>query len=104
MKVDRQYLKKMIMEEIEQETSSVENPIEQDTDKKPVVVKFDTSTSQPWEVKFTERGFVVDGTRLSFEFIEDALSKEVNLIMNNGKGMILDAVKLQKILKYKGQF
>lgn len=64
-------------------------------------VKFDTKTERPFDVKFSERGFSVEGTRLSFELAEKALSKNFNLVLNGGKGLILDAVRLNKILKYK---
>lgn len=63
-------------------------------------VIFDKST-KPFEVIFSERGFEVEGERFSFEFLETALSKNVNLLLNDGKGMLLDKVKMTKILKYK---
>lgn len=64
-------------------------------------VIFDKSTGTPFEVIFSERGFSVEGTRLSFEELETAISKEYNIVLKNGKGLQLDAVKMQKILKYK---
>lgn len=69
--------------------------------KKTLVVNFDKSTQTPFQVKFTERGFLIGETRLSFEFIEAALSKEVNIVLENGSGLVLDAIRMQKILKYK---
>ena len=68
---------------------------------KAYLVKFDKDTQRPFNVKFTERGFSVEGTRLSFEVLENALSKNYILTLNNGKGLLLDAIKMQKILKYK---
>lgn len=69
--------------------------------KKPKKVIFDKSTGAPFEVVFSERGFLIDNTRFSFEDIETALSKEYNIVLQNGKGLQLDAVKMQKILKWK---
>ena len=68
---------------------------------KPKKVIFDKSTGSPFEVVFSERGFLVEGTRFSFEELETAISKKYNIILNEGKGLSLDAVKMQKILKYK---
>jgi len=85
------------LEEIIQSTPIVptEKPKAKET-----VVTFDKSTS-PYEVIFSERGFEINETRLSFEFIETALSKEVNIVLNKGKGLVLDSIKMEKILKYK---
>ena len=70
---------------------------------KKTVVTFDKST-KPFEVTYSERGFDIGGTRLSFEFIEAAISKDVNIVLDKGKGLVLDSVKMQKILKYKGLY
>ncbi len=67
---------------------------------KETVVKFDKSTT-PYEVKFSERGFEIGGTRLSFELLETALSKDINIVLDKGKGLVLDSIKMEKILKYK---
>jgi len=77
-------------------------PITTPINKKPeeTVVTFDKSTN-PYEVIFSERGFEIKGTRFSFEFIENALSKDVNIVLDKGKGLVLDSVKMEKILKYK---
>jgi hypothetical protein len=95
-------------------SDSGQNPLQEDIDnylseleenqKKVYVVKFDTKTSNPFEVRFSERGFLIDDTRLSFEIIETALSKDLQITLKDGKGMVLDAVKMQKILKYKDKF
>lgn len=69
--------------------------------KKTLIVNFDKSTKTPFQVKFTERGFLIGETRLSFEFLEAALSKDVNIVLENGSGLVLDAIRMQKILKYK---
>ncbi len=78
-----------------------ENLFGESTKKKPVRVQFDKMSDDPFVAEFSERGFLIDGTRLSFESIEDALSKEYIITLKNGSGRILDAVKMQKILKYK---
>ena len=72
--------------------------------KKPVRVMFDKSSGAPFYVDFSERGFAINDTRLSFELIESALSKEFNIILDHGQGLSLDQVKMQKILKYKDRF
>ena len=64
-------------------------------------VQFDSKTPNPFIVVFSERGFLIDGTRMSFEALEDAISKEYDIILNKGNGIHLDAVRMQKILKYK---
>ena len=68
---------------------------------KPKKVIFDKSTGSPFEVVFSERGFLIEGTRFSFEELETAISKKYNIVLDGGKGMSLDPVKMQKILKYK---
>jgi hypothetical protein len=67
------------------------------------VVLFDKGQDGEFKVKFSERGFLIDGTRLSFESVEDAISKNYNIHLNGGQGIVLDAVRMQKILKYKGR-
>ena len=69
-----------------------------------VKVNFDTKTAQPFQVEFSERGFLIGDTRLSFEVIETALSKNFTITLENGAGLVLDAIKMQKILKYKDRF
>lgn len=71
---------------------------------KPTKVVFDKSTGSPFEVVFSERGFAIEGTRMSFEELETAISKNYNINLNGGQGLNLDAVKMQKILKYKDRF
>jgi hypothetical protein len=71
---------------------------------KAYLVRFDKNTQTPFQVKFTERGFSIDGTRLSFEALENALSKNYTITLSNGKGLALDAIRMQKILKYKNRW
>ena len=90
---------KKIKDLIKEAMSFLEIDAQAPVDKKPTVVQFDKSSPAPWEVKFTERGFLVDGTRLSFEELEHAISKNYSIELSSG--MKLDAVKMQAILKYK---
>lgn len=71
--------------------------------KKTMKVIFDKSTGKPWEVSFTDRGFQIGETRLSFENIENAIDKNFNIVLDAGNGIVLDQNKLNKILKYKGK-
>jgi len=69
---------------------------------KPKGVRFNPGLENEYIVTFSERGFLIDDTRLSFEEIENAVSKEYTITLKNGT--ILDAVKMQQILKYKDIF
>ncbi len=71
---------------------------------KATIVKFDSETETPFTVKFSERGFSIDGTRLSFEALHNALSKEYTITLNNGEGLELTPVRMQKILKYEDTY
>lgn len=86
---------------IRRKFARMEEQIQQPEKKKTLIVNFDKSTKAPFQVKFTERGFLIGETRLSFEFLEAALSKDVNIVLENGSGLVLDAIRMQKILKYK---
>lgn len=72
--------------------------------RKPTKVNFDKNSDNPFSVVFSERGFLLNGTRLSFEELETAISKNYSITLDGGNGMALDAVKMQKILKYKDLF
>lgn len=90
---------KILSEKIEQVANvAVETQAQK---KKPVKVIFDKSSSAPWEVVFSERGFLVGETRLSFEEIKNALSKNYQIVLDAGNGLVLDGVKMQSILKYE---
>lgn len=89
------------------EPTPVGNPVSQgmpQVPKRKVKVIFDKKTGNPFEAEFTERGFLIGTTRLSFEIIETALSKNFNITLEGGNGLVLDAIKMQKILKYKDKF
>lgn len=93
-------VRKILSEQVGVGASPV--PMEQPKPKmKPTKVVFDKSTGAPFEVIFSERGFAIEGTRMSFEELETAISKNYNITLDGGKGLSLDAVKMQKILKYK---
>lgn len=93
---------KILSEKIEQvANAAVEAQAEK---KKPVKVVFDKSSAAPWEVIFSERGFLVGETRLSFEEIKNALSKNYQIVLDAGNGLVLDGVKMQSILKYEDRF
>ena len=68
---------------------------------KKTMVNFDQDTKEPFTVTFSERGFSIGDTRLSFEVLEQALSKGYNLKMDQGQGLELTPVRMQKIMKYK---
>lgn len=90
---------KVLAEKIEQVVNATaESQVQK---KKPVKVVFDKSSSAPWEVIFSERGFLVGDTRLSFEEIKNALSKNYQIVLDAGNGLVLDGVKMQSILKYE---
>jgi hypothetical protein len=91
-------------EQEEQNDLSNPNPVNNTPTNKAYLVKFDQNTQAPFDVKFTERGFSINGTRLSFEALENALSKNYTITLNNGKGLSLDAIRMQKILKYKDKW
>ena len=80
---------------------STQPPVKAEQPVKATVVNFDKDTEHPFSVKFTERGFVIDNTRLSFETIENALSKGYDIVLNQGQELHLNQVRMQKILKYK---
>jgi hypothetical protein len=71
---------------------------------KTTVVKFDSETDTPFTVKFSERGFSIGGTRLSFETLDNALSKGYNITLEHGAGLELTPVRMQKILKYEDKY
>jgi len=90
-------VKKSLSEQAELGANPGQAPV---VERKPTKVTFDKS-SQPFSVIFSERGFLIEDTRMSFEELETAISKKYNIVLNHGDGLVLDAVKMQKILKYK---
>jgi hypothetical protein len=94
-KIKKEFIKTLHegLEEIIQSTPGKPKP-------KETIVTFDKSTN-PYQVTFSERGFEINGTRFSFEFLETALSKDVNIVLEKGQGLVLDSIKMEKILKYK---
>ena len=99
--VMKEELIKTLKESLEELTQSIPQPSPVLKQKpKETVVTFDKSTN-PFEVVFSERGFEINGTRFSFEFLETAISKDITIILDKGNGIKLDIVKMNKILKYK---
>jgi len=96
-KIKKQFVK-TLCEELEEAIQLT--PAKPKVKPKETVVTFDKSTT-PFQVNFSERGFEIAGTRFSFEFLEIALSKDVNIVLDKGQGLVLDSIKMNKILKYK---
>jgi len=69
---------------------------------KPKAVRFNKGLENEYVITFSERGFLVGDTRMSFEEIENAISKEYTITTKDGT--VLDSVKMQQILKYKDLF
>lgn len=69
---------------------------------KPKSVRFNKGLENEYIVTFSERGFLINKTRLSFEELHNAISKEYTITLKDGT--VLDAVKMQQILKYKDIF
>ena len=86
--------------EPKQASSPAEVPTEQPAKAPQTLVNFD-DPEQPFKVMFSERGFSIEDTRLSFEEIEQALSKGYNITLSQGEGLELTPVRMQKIMKYK---
>jgi hypothetical protein len=95
-------IKETFVKELKEGLEEINQPINniQVRKAKETVVKFDKSTS-PFEVIFSERGFEINKTRFSFEFIETAISKNINITLDKGNGLVLDTIKMEKIIKYK---
>ena len=96
-------LKRNFFTEQDEELKSNFPPIE-GSNNKVYLVKFDKNTQQPFDVKFTKRGFSIEGTRLGFETIENALSKNYVITLGGGKGFVLNPIRMQQILKYKDKW
>lgn len=92
------FLRKDIYTVLKEALASGEPPVQQNPGK-PQSVRFNPGLETEYIVTFSERGFLLDGTRLSFEEIQSALSKEYTINLKGG--ILLDAVKMQQILKYK---
>lgn len=82
-----------------EQSPSIEQP---NKSVKPQAVRFNPGLENQYVVTFSERGFLIDDTRLSFEEIENALSKEYSITLKSGT--IIDPVKMQQILKYKDRY
>ncbi len=77
------------------------NPVAADKPKpKTTVVTFDSKTDHPYNVIFSERGFQIQGVRMSFETIETAINKNYDIILNE-TNFRLTQIIMTKIMKYK---
>lgn len=89
----------------EKDKDKEEEPGEERKEKKTkpekTIVKFEGNTDHPFNVTFSERGFLIGNTRMSFEDIEEAISKEYNIVLNRGEGLELTQSRMNEILKYK---
>jgi len=79
-----------------------ESQPQQQVQLKPKSVRFNKGLENEYIVTFSERGFLINNTRLSFEELHSAISKEYTITLKDGT--VLDAVKMQQILKYKDTF
>lgn len=70
--------------------------------KKNVIIQFGKGTKYPFYVNFTQRGFLIGETRLSFELLEKALSKNFTITLKDG--FVLNNVRMQQILRYKNVY
>jgi hypothetical protein len=69
---------------------------------KPKMVRFNKGLDNEFTAVFSQRGFSIGDTRMSFEEIGMALSKEYTIVLKDGT--TLDAVKMQQIMKYEDLF
>jgi len=95
----KEKLKNEIVEKLKEGIGNMQGVMSTNKPRSTKVI-FDKSTN-PFEIDFSERGFEVEGERFSFEFIETSLSKNINITLNDGKGLVLDKIRMSKILKYK---
>ena len=105
MKILRKKISEAIHQNMGTNRANVVPQPQEPVKKKSFKVVFDKATGKPWEVHFTERGFLVGGnTRLSFENLHTAIHKNFNIVLEGGQGLILDQIKMNKILKYEDRF
>lgn len=69
---------------------------------KPKQVVFNKGLETEYTVQFSERGFLIGNTRMSFEELDHALSKGYTITLKDGT--MLDPVKMQQIKKYEDTY
>lgn len=69
---------------------------------KPKMIRFNKGLENEFTAVFSQRGFSIGDTRMSFEEIAIALSKEYTITLKDGT--VLDAVKMQQLMKYEDLF
>ncbi len=101
MKELRQEISKIFREALLSEDFP-DSPRKKQVSMKPKSVRFNKGLENEYVVTFSKRGFLIGGTRMSFEELEHAVSKEYSIILKDGT--VLDAVKMQQIMKYENLF
>ena len=86
---------------VAQSPVSSQDPVPEKPKKRKIKVVFDKDTDHSYTVIFSERGFDIDGTRLNFDLLKYAISKDFHIKLKGGEGLDLTPVKMQKILKYE---
>jgi len=97
----RKEISSIIREALVSENFPQSSEIDSKEQSKPQSVRFNPGLENEYIVTFSERGFLLGSTRLSFEEIESALSKDYTITLKDG--VVVDAVKMQQILKYKNR-
>jgi hypothetical protein len=99
----KEEISKILRETLLSEESPPSHEVSQlQVELKPKSVRFNKGLENEYIVTFSERGFLISNTRLSFEELHNAISKEYTITLKDGA--VLDAVKMQQILKYKDTF
>lgn len=96
------YIESKLYSIISEALGHIDSNQNQPKQKKVKAVRFNKGLENEYLVTFSERGFLIDDTRMSFEEIENAISKQYIITLK--MGTVLDAVKMQQILKYKDLF
>lgn len=95
----REELSKIFKETLVNEDFGQNQVVSQQNHEGPRKVRFNKGLENEYLVTFSERGFLIGDTRLSFEEMHNALSKGYTITLDDGT--IIDAVKMQQILKYE---
>jgi hypothetical protein len=102
MKDLRQEISKIFKETFLRENPSMSYSDVSEDSMKPKTIRFNKGLENEYMVTFSMRGFLIGNTRMSFEELENAISKEYTITLKDGT--VLDAVKMQQIMKYKNLF
>lgn len=102
MKKLREELSKILKETLTNEDLNPNNVDVQQSNSEPIKIRFNKGLENEYIVIFSKRGFLIGNTRLSFEEMHNAISKRYTITLEDGT--ILDAVKMQQILKYEDRY